>query len=173
MAAIAALIAWAFLALNPMPAQATSAEAFTMTLQHIGEEDAALPRIVFTTGATGPAVARVVAIRVTQPTYQALCRVVVASGETVTPPTSRTGSFAVLATGCAGLAAASPRLSATPPPATSQAWPSLARNIEPETFLRLLDVLHARHKPGGKPPCPIPETLDRIANIIRQANHLN
>lgn len=122
----------------------------TMTLQHVGEEDAALPRIEFTTATVAPAaVPRVLTVQVKPGTYQALCQIV-ASGQAVTPPTSRTGSFEVRATGCEP---------DSPGP----------RHIEPETFLRLIDLIQAQ----AKPPCAATDSLHRITNIIRHANRMN
>lgn len=138
------------LASSPMPASAAPTPPHTMTLQHVGEQDAALPRISFTTAPVAPPTApRLLAVQVKPRTYQALCRIL-ASSRAVTPPTSRTGSFEVHATRCE---AASPTT-----------W-----HIEPETFLQLIDLVQAQ----AQLPCAAMDSIQRIANIIRQANRMN
>lgn len=144
-----AFVACAFAACSQGPVGA-SPPANTMALQHVGAEDAALPRIEFTTGEAGPVVPRVVVVQVTAQTYQSLCQTVAASPP-VTPPTWRTGTFELRASGCqAGAAAA------------------MVRHIEPETFLQLFDLVQAATTPAH----PLPETMSRIARIVRTANRL-
>lgn len=140
----------AFAACSMTPVDA-SPPAGLMVLQHIGEEDAALPRIEFSTAPPGPALARVVVVQVTPQTYQSLCQAVTA-GDAVMAPTSRTGTFELRASGCqAGVQA------------------PVVRHIEPETFLQLLDLVKAARTPSR----PVPEVMDRIGRIIRNANRMN
>lgn len=135
---------------SAMPTSTQVPPPHVMTLRHVGEEDAALPRIEFSTAAA-PAqpVPRVLTVPVKARTYQALCKAV-AAAPVVTSPSWRTGSFSLQATGC---------LTNQPPPS----------QIEPETFLRLLDLIRAQ----GNLPCATMDSINRIANIIRQSNRLN
>lgn len=140
----------AFAACSMAPVDA-SPPGGMMVLQHVGAEDAALPRIEFTTAPPGPAVARAVVVQVTPQTYQSLCQAVTDS-HAVTAPTWRTGTFELRASGCQ---------------ASVQA--PVVRHIEPETFLQLLDLVQS----AGTPSRPVPEVMDRIGRIVRNANRMN
>ena len=125
-----------------------------LILHHVGQEDASLPQIALSaTNAIAckslPTV-RVVRVRLAPPTFAELCRELAKA-----PPAKQlepfwTGTFDVSSVRCRGGAEKVLAL----------------RRIDPQTFLRWVDILNR----DATDAFPVPETIHRIATIVRSAN---
>lgn len=151
------LLAALQVACAPVVTAADRQETPVIVLQHIGPEDASLPQIELrsaaseaTTEARSPK-PRVVRVLVAPNTLAGFCRDLTALSPALATP-ERTGTFDAQARHCL----------------SERTDEVVSRRIGPETFLRWIGALQRDTTVAN----PLPDGLDRVAQIIRSANGL-